>query len=106
MNALRIDGPGGVKDPKGLDPKGPGKAGRASSAKGSMGAAGAAAASASSSRGDGVSISPQARLMAILSRLPDVREDRVEMLRQAIADGTFDDITDIDEAIRGMLEDI
>ncbi len=101
MNAIRIDGPGGVKDPKG-----PGKAGRASSAKGSKGAGGAAGASASSSRGDGVSISPQARLMGILSRMPDIREDRVEALRQAIAEGVFDEVTDVDEAVRGLLEDI
>ncbi|MBI2941537.1 MAG: flagellar biosynthesis anti-sigma factor FlgM [Chloroflexi bacterium] len=68
--------------------------GRSSSAR-EAGAAGAGRAEqgAAPTRGDSVSLSPQLRelrrILHVIRRLPDVREERVAQLRQQIADGTY-----------------
>jgi len=102
MSPMRIDGAGGVRDPKG-----PGEADRAKAK------AGASPESvrrefqiAALKAADDVTISVVGRLLAQLSRSPDVRAERVEELRAMVADGGLEENSDVEEAIRGMLDDI
>ena len=100
MSPMRIEGPGGVRDPKG--PEEPERAKAKASAESVRQQFQIAALKAA----DDVTISLVGRLLAQLSRMPEVRQEAVEELRQAVADGTLEDVSDIEEAIRGMLDDI
>ena len=55
--------------------------------------------------GDRVELSDHARLLDRLRQLPDVREELVEMVREAIAQGTYETAEQVDVAIDRLLED-
>ena len=102
MSPMHITGPGGVRDPKGPDES---ERARAKS-RGSAGSAREQFQIAALKAADDVTISVIGRLLAQLSRVPEVRAERVEDLRQMIADGRFEANSDVEAAIRGMLDDI
>ncbi len=56
--------------------------------------------------GDRVELSTHARLLDRLLRLPDVRDELVERVRHAIADGTFETPEKLDIAVRRLLEEL
>ncbi len=56
--------------------------------------------------GDRVELSTHARLLDRLLRLPDVRDELVERVRHAIADGTFETPEKLDIAVRQLLEEL
>ena len=102
MSPIRIDGAGGVRDPKGpdeTDRADPNARPSAESVREEFQIAALKAA-------DDVAISVIGKLLAQLSRMPEVRQDRVEELRQMIADGGLEGGSDVEQAIRGMIEDI
>jgi len=57
-----------------------------------------------STRGsDRVELSDDARLLAQINALPDVRHDRIERVRAAIADGGYDNDQRIDSALERLI---
>ncbi len=56
--------------------------------------------------GDRVELSQHAVLLDRLRNLPGVREDLVQAVRQALADGTYETDAKVDVAIRRMLDDV
>ena len=56
--------------------------------------------------GDRVELSNHARLLDRLQRLPDVRDELVESVRHAIADGTYETPEKLDIAVRQLLEEL
>ncbi len=57
-----------------------------------------------SQRGDRVELSDHARLLDRIRQLPDVRQDRVERMRSAIARGGYDSDARIDHAIDRLMQ--
>ncbi len=56
--------------------------------------------------GDRVELSEQARLMALLRQLPDVRHDRIESIRTAIAEGSYVTDEKLSVSIDRLLDDL
>lgn len=56
--------------------------------------------------GDEVQFSDTARLLSKLRQLPDVRQDKVDQIRQAIDDGTYDTDEKVDAILGPLMEDI
>ena len=56
--------------------------------------------------GDRVELSEQARLMALLRQLPDVRHDRIENIRTAIAEGSYVTDEKLSVSIDRFLDDL
>ncbi len=56
--------------------------------------------------GDRVELSTHARLLDRLLRLPDVRDELVERVRHAIADGTYQTPEKLDIATQRLLEEL
>ena len=56
--------------------------------------------------GDRVELSTHARLLDRLLRLPDVRDELVASVRQAIADGTYQTPEKLDIAVQRLLEEL
>ena len=100
---MRIDGPGELGDLKR-----PAKSGRpARSPKpGGDSAPPAERTGGVQGRGDGVDISAVGKLLARLGKLPEIRADRVEELRRLVLESRLEEVSDLDEAVRGMLDDI
>ena len=55
---------------------------------------------------DEIDISEAAQLVEQVRQLPDIREDRVEAVRQQIAAGTYDTSDKIDAAVARLLDEI
>jgi negative regulator of flagellin synthesis FlgM len=55
---------------------------------------------------DEVDISDAARLVEQVQQMPDIREDRVEAIRQQIAAGTYETNDKIDVAVERLLDEI
>jgi negative regulator of flagellin synthesis FlgM len=55
---------------------------------------------------DEVNISEGARLLEQVQQLPDIREDRVEAVRQQIAAGTYETSDKLNTAIERLLDEI
>jgi len=55
---------------------------------------------------DQIDISEAAQLVEQVRQLPDIREDRVEAVRQQIAAGTYDTSDKLDAAIERLLDEI
>ena len=55
---------------------------------------------------DEVDISQEARLIEQARQIPDVREDRVEMIRSQIAAGTYETSEKLDVAVDRLLDEI
>ncbi len=55
---------------------------------------------------DQIDISEAAQLVEQVRQLPDIREDRVEAVRQQIAAGTYDTSEKLDAAIERLLDEI
>ncbi len=55
---------------------------------------------------DSVELSQHARLLSKLAKLPDIRQDLVDRVRQQIADGTYETAEKIDIAIDNLIEDL
>ncbi len=56
-------------------------------------------------RTDEAQISPEARLLEKLRRLPPIREEKVEALRQQIAEGTYETQERLQAALERYLRD-
>jgi flagellar biosynthesis anti-sigma factor FlgM len=56
--------------------------------------------------GDRVELSDHARFLDQLRRLPNVRSDHVEEVRQAIADGTYETEPRLEAAIDRLIQDL
>jgi len=58
------------------------------------------------SGGDKLEISEAAQLALKLNEVPDIRQDRVNQIRQAIADGSYDTEERPSAALDGLLDEI
>ncbi len=56
--------------------------------------------------GDRVELSQQSRLLDLLRQLPDVRHDRIEIIRTAIAEGSYATDKKLSMAIDSLLDDL
>ena len=56
--------------------------------------------------GDRVELSDHARYLDTLRRLPSVREDRIQRIRDAIAEGAYETEDKLDEAVDRLLEEL
>ena len=56
--------------------------------------------------GDQVEISDMGRILDEISRLPDIRHQKVAEIRQAIASGVYETADKIDIAVERLLEEI
>ena len=55
---------------------------------------------------DSVEVSDHARLLSKLREMPDVRFTRVQEIRQAIEDGSYESEARLDSALEGLIADI
>ncbi len=55
---------------------------------------------------DTVEISDVAKYLGDIKNLPDVRQSKVDSIRQAIADGTYDTDDKLDAVVSGLMEDL
>ena len=55
---------------------------------------------------DEVDISEAARLVEQIQQMPDIREDRVDAVRQQIADGTYETSDKLNAALERLLDEI
>ncbi len=55
---------------------------------------------------DEVQFSDTARLLSKLRELPDIRQDKIDQVRQAIDDGTYDTDEKVDAMLDALMEDI
>jgi len=60
----------------------------------------------SASRADSVEISEMAMFLEKLSRLPDIRQDKVDAVMTALANGTYETPEKLEKAIDALLEDL
>ncbi len=58
------------------------------------------------SQTDQVDISPAAQLAGQVSEIPDIRQDRVAMIKAAIADGTYETSDKLNTAVDRLLDEI
>jgi negative regulator of flagellin synthesis FlgM len=58
------------------------------------------------SSADRVDISQAAQLASQLADVPDVRQERIDAIRQAIADGTYETPARLDQALERLLDEI
>lgn len=56
--------------------------------------------------GDQLDISPAAELLNKLSEIPDIRADRVQAIREAIASGQYETPDKLDLALERLLDEI
>ena len=56
--------------------------------------------------GDEVQFSDSARLLSKLRELPDVRQEKIDQVRQAIDDGTYDTEEKVDAFLDPLMEDL
>lgn len=55
---------------------------------------------------DEVDISEAARLVEQVQQMPDIREDRVEAVRQQIAEGTYETRDKLNAALERLLDEV
>jgi flagellar biosynthesis anti-sigma factor FlgM len=55
---------------------------------------------------DEVQFSDSARLLSKLRELPDIRQDKIDQVRQAIDDGTYDTDDKVDAMLEALMEDL
>lgn len=55
---------------------------------------------------DTVEISDVAKYLGEIKKLPEVRQDKVDSIRQAIADGSYTTDDKLDTVVSGLLEDL
>jgi len=56
-------------------------------------------------KGDQVEISPKARLMSLLASMPEIRTEKVQEIKQALDNGTYDLEGKLPEALDKFLDD-
>lgn len=56
--------------------------------------------------GDQLDISAAGEVQSRLSEIPDIRADRVQSIRQAIANGTYETADKLDTALERLLDEI
>lgn len=59
----------------------------------------------SNPREDTVEISAMARYLGELKKLPDIREEKVQAARQAIAAGTYETPDKVDKVVAALMEE-
>lgn len=62
-------------------------------------------ASQNGGKADQVEISPAARFLSQISQMPDIRFEKVEQIRQELADGSYDIDGKISQALDNMIEE-
>jgi len=55
--------------------------------------------------GDQVEISPIARFLSQIAAMPDIRQDKVESIREALANGTYDVDANLSEALDMLIQE-
>jgi len=55
---------------------------------------------------DTVEISDMAKYLGEMKNLPEVRQDKVDSIRQAISDGTYSTDDKLDTVVSGLMEDL
>lgn len=68
--------------------------------------AGAVSSSSSGAISDQLDISPAGQMLDKLSQLPDIRQDRVNQIRAAIAQGTYETDDKLNVALNRLLDEI
>ena len=58
------------------------------------------------STGDQLDISEAGQIASRLNEIPDIRQDRVDALRAAIQDGTYETASKLSEAVDRLLDEI
>lgn len=91
---MEINGPGPVGGPERLEPVQPSSPADQTSQAGGVGGS------------DEVTISEEARLLARVNDIPDIRQDVVDQIRTEIADGTYETEDKLDTAISRLLDEI
>ena len=91
---MEIQGPGGVSGPNRIEPQ------RLTSQRTSGPDPGA------NKVGDRAEISQEARLLNMLSEVPEIRMDRVRELRELIASGQYETPERIEQAVKKLLEEL
>jgi flagellar biosynthesis anti-sigma factor FlgM len=61
---------------------------------------------AGSSISDQLDISPAGQLMDQMSQIPDIRQDRVNQIRSAISQGTYETDDKLSSALSNLLDEI
>jgi flagellar biosynthesis anti-sigma factor FlgM len=56
--------------------------------------------------GDEVQLSDTARLLSQLRQMPDVRQNKIDQVRQAIDDGSYDTEDKVDAILDPLMEDL
>lgn len=56
--------------------------------------------------GDEVQLSDTARLLSKLRQMPDIRQEKIDQVRQAINDGTYDTDEKVDAILDPLMEDL
>jgi len=57
-------------------------------------------------QGDQLDISPEGQFIDRIGELPEIRQDRVDAIRTAIAEGTYDTGDKLDRALENLLDEI
>jgi len=55
---------------------------------------------------DRIELSDRARLMSLMRHMPNVRHDRVQQVRDAIADGSYETSDKLDQALSALLDEL
>jgi len=87
---MRIEGPGEIGDPRRQDkikPKSPSEV-------------------LSERAADGVEISSTGRYLSDLAKVPDVRQDKIEAIRQEMAKGTYITPERLEAALDSLIDDL
>ncbi|HUV39879.1 MAG TPA: flagellar biosynthesis anti-sigma factor FlgM [Planctomycetota bacterium] len=90
---MKIRGPAGVG---GADPIRSAGPLRAKTVKGTS----------SASRADSVEISEMAKFLEKISRLPDIRKDKVDAVKAQLANGSYETPEKLEKAINALLDDL
>jgi negative regulator of flagellin synthesis FlgM len=92
---MQIYGPSAVHGPQGI-----------SSPHGVRGPANSAPARSTADVSDTLQISDSARIAGQMSEIPAIRQDRVDAIRTAIAQGTYETDTKLNVALDRLLDEI
>ena len=60
---------------------------------------------ASGAKEDQVEISPIAKYLSSIAAMPDIRTEKVERIRQALAEGSYDVNSRLDQALERLLDE-
>lgn len=59
-----------------------------------------------SKKGDAVEISEKGKLLSAIAKIPDIRIEKVEEIKQKIKEGTYVNDENLKEALKALIEDL